>query len=323
MKKTVQIKHSISERIRFKVYAIRFDKDASFRLEEYFRSIKGVKWVKANPKSASLVIRHDKKILTTKDIVSIVIKLFSQHEKSIPAEKTGCVKELLHEKKNPLKLSLLSFMGLSFLTLVVFVREILLKNDPWLSYWVSEPDHGIYDAMDKGVEASNGEWLYFLGVDDAFYSRETLSSIFEGRTLPKSLDTVVGHVYTDRGLFCSRFNGSLLYKNTVYHQAAFYARHIFDHFRYCSPPFSNRHKRYYRISGDYRLNLMLYRWGAKHMRVNLPVARCRTGISMQGKMRGYLEEIRIRHEYVTFHKAIFFDVFTILRYLYKHSLKTG
>lgn len=201
--------------------------------------------------------------------------------------------------------------------------EILLKNDPWLSYWVSEPDHGIYDAMDKGIEASKGEWLYFLGVDDVFNSRKTLSSIFEGRTMPKSLDMLVGHVYTDRGLFRSRFNGSLLYKNTVYHQAAFYAHHIFDHFRYCNPPFSKRHKKHYRISGDYRLNLMLYRWGAKHMRVNLPVAKCQSGVSMQGKMRGYLEEIQIRHEYVSFHKAIFFDFFTILRYLYKHSFKTG
>ena len=56
MKKTVWIKHSIPERIRFKVYAIRFDKEASFRLEKYCRSIKGVKGVKANPKALSVRI---------------------------------------------------------------------------------------------------------------------------------------------------------------------------------------------------------------------------------------------------------------------------
>jgi|GEM_PF-964170 len=198
--------------------------------------------------------------------------------------------------------------------------EILLKNDPWIGYWVSEPDHGIYDAMDKGVEASNGKWIYFMGVDDAFYSQDTLASIFLGRTICKSIDLVIGQVYTDRGLITSRFNASLLYKNTVYHQAVFYAHHIFDCFRYCSPPFSSRNKKYYRISGDYRLNLMLYRRGANHLRVDLPVATCQSGVSMEGKMRGYLEEIQIRHEYVKFHKAVFFDVFTILRYLYKQAL---
>ena len=128
MKKTVKVKHSITERIRLKVYAIRFDKEASFGLEKYFRGIKGVKWVRANSKSASLIIRYDKEILTTKEIVSIIIKLFPQHVKSIPTKETGLVKKPLHEKKKILKLSLLNFLGLSFLTIVVFVRDVLIKK---------------------------------------------------------------------------------------------------------------------------------------------------------------------------------------------------
>ena len=121
MKKTVKIKHSISERIRFKIYAISFDKVASFGLEKYFKNIKGIKLVRANPESASLVIRYDKEILTKKDILSAVTKLFPQTEKFSPAKETGRIKESLHEKKKTLKLSLLSFLGLSFLTIVVFV----------------------------------------------------------------------------------------------------------------------------------------------------------------------------------------------------------
>ncbi|MCF8127338.1 MAG: glycosyltransferase [Deltaproteobacteria bacterium] len=195
--------------------------------------------------------------------------------------------------------------------------DILKENDPWLGYWVSENDNGIYDAMDKGIEVCSGDWVYFLGVDDAFYSPETLSSIFEARTIPSSLDMVLGQVFTDRGLTLSRFNGSMLYKNAVYHQSAFYARHIFDRFRYCNSSPLNRHKKCYDISGDYRLNLMLQQRGARYMRVEQPIARCRSGVSMEGRIKGYLEEIRIRHEFVPFHKAIFFDFFTVLRYLHK------
>jgi putative colanic acid biosynthesis glycosyltransferase len=200
--------------------------------------------------------------------------------------------------------------------------DVLTANDAGLDYWVSEQDNGIYDAMDKGIAASDGAWLYFLGVDDAFYARDTLSSIFEGRTMPKGLDMILGHVYTDGGVFKSRFNGWLYVKNTVHHQGAFYGRHVFDRFRYCGYPFSGRHKRYYRISGDYRLNLMLYRQGATWIRVDQPVSRCQSGISMQGRLNGYLEEICIRHDSIGFSKALFFDVFTLLRYLYKKASRS-
>lgn len=42
----------------------------------------------------------------------------------------------------------------------------------------SEPDNGIYDAMNKGINKANGEWLYFLGSDDCLFSKDVLSNIF-------------------------------------------------------------------------------------------------------------------------------------------------
>lgn len=47
--------------------------------------------------------------------------------------------------------------------------EMLRKNEDVISYWVSEPDSGIYDAWNKGVLLAKGEWISFLGAGDVYH----------------------------------------------------------------------------------------------------------------------------------------------------------
>jgi glycosyltransferase involved in cell wall biosynthesis len=44
--------------------------------------------------------------------------------------------------------------------------ELIEKHSEKISYWISESDSGIYDAWNKGVKASSGDWIMFLGADD-------------------------------------------------------------------------------------------------------------------------------------------------------------
>lgn len=46
---------------------------------------------------------------------------------------------------------------------------LIKQNEDVIDYWISEPDSGIYDAWNKGVSLANGEWIAFLGCDDAYY----------------------------------------------------------------------------------------------------------------------------------------------------------
>lgn len=45
--------------------------------------------------------------------------------------------------------------------------------------YISESDNGIYDAMNKGIEMAEGEWIAFMNADDSYYDKEVLSKVFE------------------------------------------------------------------------------------------------------------------------------------------------
>ena len=56
--------------------------------------------------------------------------------------------------------------------------DIIKKHDDKISYWVSEPDDGIYDAMNKGLQIANGEYLLFINSGDKIFDKLTLENVF-------------------------------------------------------------------------------------------------------------------------------------------------
>jgi glycosyltransferase involved in cell wall biosynthesis len=57
-------------------------------------------------------------------------------------------------------------------------RELIEQNAHLFSYWVSEPDKGIYNAMNKGIKVAKGDYLQFLNSGDWLYDDTSLERCF-------------------------------------------------------------------------------------------------------------------------------------------------
>lgn len=75
--------------------------------------------------------------------------------------------------------------------------DIIKKYSDRLAYWVSEPDKGIYDAMNKGIIAATGDYINFMNAGDSFYSNKTLADIEQH--LDNSTVVIYGDCYMKFG----------------------------------------------------------------------------------------------------------------------------
>lgn len=68
--------------------------------------------------------------------------------------------------------------------------DIIKKYEKHLAAWISEPDRGVYDAMNKGIDKATGIWTNFMNSGDCFYNNDVISS-FVSR-VSESVDVFYG-----------------------------------------------------------------------------------------------------------------------------------
>jgi len=98
-----------------------------------------------------------------------------------------------------------------------------------IAKWVSEPDKGVYDAMNKGIRMATGDWLYFLGSDDLLYDPDVLAKLFDG-DFDGNCDLLYGNVKSPayKGYYDGEFTLEKLLSRNISHQAAFYRKELFQ-----------------------------------------------------------------------------------------------
>ncbi len=112
---------------------------------------------------------------------------------------------------------------------------------------ISEKDSGIYDAMNKGIQLAEGEWLYFLGSDDYLLRPNTLAEV--SQYLNHEYDLVYGNVVwgDTREIYDGPFTLEKVVKEkNICHQAIFHNKNIYIKmglydltYKYCADHYFN------------------------------------------------------------------------------------
>lgn len=193
-------------------------------------------------------------------------------------------------------------------------REWLETQRARLATLVSEPDGGIYDAMNKGVAAARGKWIFFLGADDRLANQDVLPTV--ARTLAQSdAGVLVGEARFDDGrIYAYAGASAAVRRNLIHHQAAFYRRDLFTR----RGGFDTR----LRIQADYDHNLRLLRAGEAIAPMPLRISECAAGgMSDSGRWANYSEEITVRHRHFPAWHCWLWDVLSVVRYLRKKIVR--
>lgn len=151
--------------------------------------------------------------------------------------------------------------------------DIIRGYNESVSFWKSETDAGIYDAMNKGIAHATGKWILFLGADDKL-CEGVLNDIFSGNNY-HSTDLIYGKVIfsKSRKVFGGESNYKKLITGNIPHQAIFYSKALLHNFR--------GYNLRYKILADYDLNLKIFEQDKVQKQfINKEIAVfCSTGVS--------------------------------------------
>lgn len=172
-------------------------------------------------------------------------------------------------------------------------KGIIAAAGNGISRWISEPDKGIYDAMNKGVKMASGDWVIFMNAGDTFASSDTLSRVAEAMAdIDPKTEVIYGDVIKkvgEKGEIIKKAEPMHNSHRMIFcHQSSFAGREsLLRH------PFDISHK----FSADFKFFKTLIREGAGSLKLDFPIAVFDTGgISNSRRSDGLADNMRVIRE---------------------------
>lgn len=179
--------------------------------------------------------------------------------------------------------------------------------------WKSEPDKGLYDAMNKGIQRAKGDFLWFVNAGDEIYAPDTLAHIVAAAT--DDTDIVYGKacIVNAEGVKVSEHHKvtppdlqrkDLLNGLVVCHQAILVRRSIAD-----------KYNTDYRICADYEWVLKAVTASRKNMYLDEYVCKFLTeGVSQKQRKRAWKERFRIMRDHFGLCTTLWAHFLIVLKY---------
>lgn len=149
------------------------------------------------------------------------------------------------------------------------------------AHWISEPDNGIYDAMNKGMTQAQGKYLIFMNAGDCFATCGTLALI--QKQAQRDPDFIYGDAFEDKNYKKARSHLKINRGMITHHQSMIYKAPL--------EPYDTR----YAIAADYDATRRFLRNALHITYIPKPVCLFETGgISQQNVTQGRKEQFKIR-----------------------------
>ncbi|MDD2625831.1 MAG: glycosyltransferase family 2 protein [Bacteroidales bacterium] len=193
--------------------------------------------------------------------------------------------------------------------------DIIKEYSDVVTKWISEPDKGLYDAMNKGLDMATGDYVWFLNAGDTITKKDILSYFFNQEFVMRDIyygDTIIvdenGNKIGGRRL---KPKNEISWKSfkwgmLVCHQSVLVKRTI-----------APRYNLDYKIAADYEWVLESFKRaryikGTHHFISSF----LRGGLSQKNIIRANIERFKIMKQYYGFFIALWYNFLMIFRFLY-------
>ena len=163
---------------------------------------------------------------------------------------------------------------------------VIKSYEDQIDTWISEPDNGIFDAMNKGINLASGEWINFLNAGDYFYEKDTIQKVFNKNY--GEADFIYGHTFFQGGDFTGvvkAWDFDILWKTMIFtHQSLFTRAEVLKNRK-----FNTRFK----ICADYDIIFNSYMQGLTFFNADTVIAAFNPGFSDVNRAKMAVEKWKV------------------------------
>jgi len=164
--------------------------------------------------------------------------------------------------------------------------DVIKNNNDKIDIWISEPDNGIFDAMNKGINLASGEWINFLNAGDYFYEKDTVEKVFNKNF--GDTDFIYGHTYFLGGDFkgvVKAWDFDILWKTMIFtHQSLFTKAAVLK---------KRKFNTQFKICADYDIIFNSYIQGLTFFNADLVIAAFDPGYSDVNRAKMAIEKWKV------------------------------